>query len=141
MPARSHYTIGTPSMKQPMTHSHPRFRPLAFALLLSATALLAGCVSSGGSGPRTFASPDDAVKALAKGIRAEDPSQLLALMGPEGEEIVSSGDEAADRQRRQEFLALYDQKHTLVADDADRRTLVVGDNDWPFPIPLVKQGS
>jgi hypothetical protein len=62
-------------------------------------------------------------------------------MGPEGEQIVSSGDEVNDRQRRQKFLELYDQHHELVSEDPDRRTLVVGDSDWPFPIPIVKQGN
>jgi hypothetical protein len=62
-------------------------------------------------------------------------------MGSEGEQIASSGDEVADRQRREKFLALYDQKHELVKEGGDRLTLVVGKNDWPFPVPIVREKS
>jgi hypothetical protein len=62
-------------------------------------------------------------------------------MGPGGEDIISSGDEVYDRARGQKFLALYDQKHAITNEGPDRKSLVVGNDDWPFPVPLVKQGK
>jgi hypothetical protein len=88
-----------------------------------------------------FKSPDDAVNALATALRANDTAKLLAILGPGGQDILSSGDDVADEQRRLKFLGLYDQKHALTDEGADHKTLVVGNDDWPLPIPLVKQGD
>jgi hypothetical protein len=81
------------------------------------------------------------VDALTRALRAGDTSQLLVIVGPEGEEIISSGDEVADRQRRQKFLALYDEKHSLVKDGPESSTLVVGKDDWPLPVPIVRRNG
>ena len=55
-----------------------------------------------------------------------------------GGDITDSGDEVADKTTRENFIAAYDKKHTLTP-DGEVRTLVIGDNDWPFPIPLVSK--
>jgi hypothetical protein len=114
-----------------------RLRPLCVAAMV--LPLLTGCANQAKS--RAFTSPDEAVQTLASVLRAGDTSQLLSIMGPEAKEISSSGDKVADLQRRQRFLELYDQKHSLVAESDDRQTLVVGESDWPFPIPIVKRGK
>jgi DUF2950 family protein len=101
--------------------------------------LLTGCAKQ--SKPRTFASSDEAVQTLIRVVRAGDTSQVLSIMGSDAKEIISSGDKVADVQRRQKFLELYDQKHSLVADSADQQTLVIGEDEWPFPIPIVKRGK
>jgi DUF2950 family protein len=89
-----------------------------------------------------FKSPDDAVNALVSAAKAEDESAILGVLGPDGRDIVSSGDEVADRTTRENFIARYDKKHTLTPDGEAKSTLVIGDNDWPFPIPIVgKDGS
>jgi hypothetical protein len=107
-------------------------RSTAVLLLL----LVTGCADT--SKPRNFKSPELAVESLTKAARANDTSQVISIMGPDSKEVISSGDEVADRLRRQEFLELYDHKHSLVADADDQRTLVIGDDEWPFPIPIVK---
>jgi hypothetical protein len=61
-------------------------------------------------------------------------------MGSEGRGLVVSGDPVADRQARERFLQAYDAGNKLVA-QGETMTLQVGANDWPFPIPLVKQGE
>src|SRR4051794_1844984 len=61
-----------------------------------------------------FGSPDEAVNALVAAIRADDVERLGAIMGEESKEIVASGDDVADRAKRQQFLALYDQSHQIV---------------------------
>jgi hypothetical protein len=125
--------------------SHETFRLpnrlTALTVPFVALLLLPGCAHNPQGAPRTFASPNDAVQTLTVAVRADDIPQLLAIMGSDGEEIVSSGDEAADRIRRQRFLTLYDEKHSLVPEGDGRMTLVVGNADWPFPVPIVRQGS
>ena len=103
--------------------SHWRSPLLAGVVL---TALVTGCSSQGNA--RGFKSPDEAVQTLTKVVRAGDTPQVLSIIGPEGEDIISSGDEVADRQRRERFLELYDQKHLLVPEAEDRQTLVVGND-------------
>jgi hypothetical protein len=90
--------------------------------------------------PRRFASPEAAVQALVAGLRAGDSKALLAILGSDGRPLLSSGDPVADRQGREMFLQAYDTKHTLVADGTTTR-LRIGDDDWTFPIPLVKDGG
>jgi hypothetical protein len=90
--------------------------------------------------PKRFASAEDAVKALVAGLRAGDSRALLAILGSAGRPLLSSGDPVADRQGREMFLQAYDTRHTLVADGTTTR-LSIGDDDWTFPIPLVKEGG
>jgi hypothetical protein len=59
------------------------------------------------------------------------------VLGKKGRDVISSGDAVADRAARHRFLAAYNANHT-VDESGDKATLIVGDNDWPFPIPLVK---
>jgi hypothetical protein len=91
--------------------------------------------------PQAFASPEEAVQTLTDAIRADKKDQLLAIVGSEGKSILSSGDEVADRQGRQKFLALYDEKHSIADEGTDSKTLVIGNSDWPFPVPIVREGQ
>jgi hypothetical protein len=119
----------------------PRFgSPTALALLCVTLALTQGCAKDR-IDPQTFDSPQDAVQALASALRANSTETLLAIVGTEGQEIVSSGDDVADRQGRQKFVALYDEKHSLATDGTDSRTLLLGNSDWPFPVPIVRDGK
>jgi len=87
---------------------------------------------------RTFAAPEDAVKALADAVKTSDLDALRALFGPEGRDLVASSDPATARMNRQIFtVAAREQWHLEDAADG-RKTLVVGNEDWPFPVPLVK---
>ena len=65
---------------------------------------------------------------------------MLAIFGNDAKDLLSSGDAVADRARRQEFLKSYEEKHQLV-NDGDKMILVIGNQEWPLPIPVVKQGS
>jgi hypothetical protein len=89
---------------------------------------------------RSFSSADEAVKAAVAAARSNDEKALLAIFGPQAKEILFSGDPVADKQRRANFLAAYDEKNQL-ATEGDARVLVVGKQDWPFPIPVVKKGQ
>jgi hypothetical protein len=87
-----------------------------------------------------FKSPADAVHALVKAVRDGGEKELLAVLGPEAKELIDSGDEVADREKKQSFLKAYDEENSIVP-DGENFQLVIGKNDWPFPIPLVKKGD
>jgi Protein of unknown function (DUF2950) len=74
--------------------------------------------------------------------KAGDTSGILKVLGLDGRDIVSSGDEVADRTTREKFIAAYDAKHTLTPEGDAKAIIVIGDDDWPFPIPIVnKEGG
>jgi hypothetical protein len=87
-----------------------------------------------------FKTPDEAATALVDAAKAQDKGAILAVLGKEGREVISSGDAVADRAARRSFLAAYNANHT-VDESGDKATLIVGDNDWPFPIPIVKKND
>ncbi|HET9702087.1 MAG TPA: DUF2950 domain-containing protein [Burkholderiales bacterium] len=89
---------------------------------------------------KSFGSPDEAVTALVEAAKAGDPKALEAVLGPEGKKL-GSGDPVQAKREREQFVAAYQEKHELVKDGDARATLVIGKNDWPLPIPLVKAGE
>jgi len=86
-----------------------------------------------------FKTTDDAVTALVHAAKAHDKKELLKVLGPKGQQIISSGDPVADQNTRDKFVAAFDAKHSIAQDGSDTATLVIGDDDWPFPIPLVRK--
>ena len=111
-------------------------RVFACALL----ALLASWAAAAGqtATQRTFAAPEDAVKALVDAVKTGDLDALLAIFGPEGRELIASSDPATARMNRQVFTVAAREQWHLEDATAGRKTLVVGNEDWPFPVPLVK---
>jgi hypothetical protein len=91
------------------------------------------------AGQKSFESLDDAVNALVGAFRAADRKALVEILGPKGAPIVWSGDTVADRAAFQRFLAAYDRAHRLEG-GGGKVVLYVGDDDYPFPIPLVPDG-
>ena len=89
---------------------------------------------------KMFSSPEEAVKAAIAAARSNNDNELLAIFGPKAKEILFSGDPVADKQRRSEFVAAYDQANRLSTEGEDR-ILIAGKQDWPFPIPIVKKGQ
>jgi hypothetical protein len=93
----------------------------------------------------TFGTPEAAVEALIKAFRnnneAELYTDLYTLFGSGSGSLISSGDKVADRESRAIFLRLYDEKNRLEITGDKKAIIRVGDNDWPFPIPLVKVGT
>jgi hypothetical protein len=110
-------------------------------VLATAAALGAGAPAHAADAPQqTFATPDAAVEALVAANRADAPKEIVKILGPEGRKLVYSGDRIADRAGRARFLANYDAAHKIVT-EGDKATLVVGTDEWPMPIPLVKEGA
>jgi hypothetical protein len=92
-------------------------------------------------GGRTFASPEDAVKALAAAVKASSAADVLAVFGPEAKDLVETADVTEARQRREVFAVAAAERWALVDAGPNRKTLVVGNENWPFPIPLVKNAD
>jgi hypothetical protein len=107
------------------------------ALLLT---LLSACDSFGG-GQAHYSSPDEASDALLAAVESGETSAMLRVLGEEAVPVVESGDPVADANNRNEFVAMYAAQHRWVSDTAESSTLVVGDEDWPFPFPLIKDGD
>lgn len=113
-----------------------RFRVTALAC---AVLVVAGCGGHGNDGKHArFDSPQAAVDAFVAALQKNDQKELGRLLGPGIEGLLSSGDPVQDQADRERFLAAYANKHSLQAEGEDSQVLVVGDNDWPFPIPLVE---
>jgi hypothetical protein len=95
------------------------------------------------SAAETFDSPQQAAEALIAAAGKFDVAALEAIFGPEGEDLILTGEEALDRQRAEEFAALAKQKHSVIVDpkNANHATLVVGEDDWPLPVFIVKKGG
>src|SRR5512142_1078328 len=106
--------------------------------------LLVTMIACGGSpdktGQKTFSTPEDAVVALVDAARAGNKAELSAIFGPEGEKILSSGDPVMDKNSVQLFVAAYDERAQL-SEENGNRVLLIGNEEWPFPIPLVKDGT
>jgi len=111
---------------------------IAAAVLLLGASLAA---FAAGTSQRSFTSPEEAVKSLVAAVRADDVKEMKAILGPGSKELVSSGDEMADRVGREKFLKSYDQKNRMEKLSPDKMTLCTGDDDWPMPIPIVKKGT
>ncbi len=119
-------------------------KTLAVALMI-ATAPLAMPAYSASPNPaivqQTFAAPEDAAKALAEAVRANDVNALLAVVGPKSRNWLFSGDEVADRDGWAKFLTAYDRKNAVSKTADGRMLLLVGDGDWAFPAPIVNKGK
>ncbi|HQH71540.1 MAG TPA: DUF2950 domain-containing protein [bacterium] len=110
----------------------------------SIIALLCGCstaptASKEASNQSTFATPERAVQALASAAKNEDKEELLAIFGPESRDLLSSGDPVADRHNREVFSVAMEQQWKLENVNDRYQELVIGNEEWPFPIPLVKE--
>jgi hypothetical protein len=104
----------------------------------AATVMLGTAATDAGAQQR-FKTPDEAAAALIDAARAAAPALLTRVLGPGSGEIVLSGDPVADAAARKRVLDAYDAKHQIVLEGEDKAALVIGNEDWPFPIPLVRK--
>jgi Protein of unknown function (DUF2950) len=87
---------------------------------------------------RTFATPEDAVRALIEAVKAGAQETVVAIFGPDGKELADSSDPATARRNRDVFTAAAAEAWQLVDQGNERKVLVIGNEGWPFPVPLIK---
>jgi hypothetical protein len=93
-------------------------------------------LGSAAQAQQTFPSPEAAAAALAAAVKS-GPGDILKVLGKAADDIVSSGDEVADADTRQRFTSMYDTKHSVKTVGNKKASLMLGPDDFPFPIPLV----
>jgi hypothetical protein len=104
------------------------------------TSLALAFLSSACVAQQSFSSPEAAAAALAGAIKG-GPKDILKVLGSPGEDLVTSGDEVADADTRARFTSMYDAKHGIRADRNRRATLLLGEEEFPFPIPLINTAA
>lgn len=109
------------------------------AVVLAATLAMASATPA--AAQRIFASPGQAAEALAAAWRSGGQNALLAIFGPAGARLVNSGDPVAEKAARRRLAASYDEAHRLEAEGAGRRVIVLGRDQWAYPIPLARRGA
>lgn len=121
----------------------------AFCALLASTASAAQAAESAvpsaptTSAVRTFETPQQAAAVLIEAADKFDVATLMQIFGPDGHDVVFSGEFAQDRKHAADFVAEAKEKNSISIDpkSSKRAFLLVGNEDWPFPVPIVKVGN
>ncbi len=118
-------------------------RLLNAGLLILTLVGLSGWVSAEEKNTKgeTFNSPQQAIEALVNAVKKDDVPALISIFGPDGKDLILSGDPVADQSDRASFLDIFKEGHGLEGKGPEKAFLVLGKEKWPFPIPLVKQGN
>lgn len=112
------------------------------ALLVAMVVLAASpALASGPAEQRSFLSPQQAVAALVAAVQDSSDAELLSILGPGSEDLISSSDKVADQNGRARFLKAYTEKNSLDQQADDHIVLLIGAKEYPFPFPLVRQGK
>lgn len=92
---------------------------------------------------RSFATPEQAVEALVEAAAKFDVASLIQIFGENGEDIIFSGEPPQDRKHAADFVVQAKEKKRISVDprNGNRAFLLVGNEDWPFPVPLVKRSG
>jgi len=119
-------------------------RPVTGFLLIcaiAATPILRTALVAQATQHRTFGTAEDAVKTLIDTVKRGNLDELLTIFGPDGQELIASSDPATARKNREVFIVAASEQWHLVDVAPNRKTLSVGNEDWPFPVPLVKESG
>ena len=124
------------------TYSMLRLFPGALAMLMAMVVLTASpAIAGGGAEHKFFTTPQQAAAAMITAVQEDNDEELLDILGPGSEDLVFSDDKVADQNGRAHFLKACEEKNSLVQEAEDRMVLLVGDKDYPFLIPIVRQGN
>ena len=116
------------------------FSALVFSALVCLALTIASCSKSEEPKYRTFASPEDAVRALNDAVSKGNVEDVVAIFGPEGKDLIDSSDPVSARKNREVYTVAVKEGWKLV-DGGDHKELVIGKEGWPFPVPLVKEDA
>jgi hypothetical protein len=110
-------------------------------LLLALVISIAACSKSDKPSYRVFASPDDAGNGLLEAAKSGDQNAVLAIFGPGSKEIISSGDAVQDKSVVDKFVVAYGAMHRWRKMPDESQVLLIGADNFAFPIPLKKNGT
>ena len=110
-------------------------RRLALALLFAVP------LAAAAAPQETFATPEAAVDGLMAALKADSDAAMIALFGEEHKDLILQSDRAASSATRAKVLAAMQTLRVLQAPSADRRVLLIGEEAWPMPIPIVRTGE
>src|ERR1700683_3704018 len=115
----------------------PKFAAVAILLLGSMPAI----ARAQQQGQKTFASAEEASNALFTAAQNNDEKAMLDIFGPDGKQVVASGDDVQDHEMHANFAKKYQEMHRLVNEPDGSTTLYIGAENWPAPIPLMHKGN
>jgi hypothetical protein len=125
--------------------NHDEFYRAHLPGMAAVALLLAACFAAPSvaqqPGQKTFSSAEDASNALVAAAQNNDEKAMLEILGPDGKQIVSSGDDVEDAQNRANFAKKYQEMHRLVKEPDGSVMLYIGAENWPTPIPLMSKGN
>jgi hypothetical protein len=130
-------TLGRSAMERLTTQ-------LCRVIYLGATLILCGSLattSASAAEPKAFASPKEAISALIAAAKKKDSANMLAVLGSKTKEWITSGDPVQDKQGLQAFITAFDQKNGIEKDGDGKAVLVIGNDDFPFPFPVIKSAT
>ncbi|MGA8147573.1 MAG: DUF2950 domain-containing protein [Gallionellaceae bacterium] len=113
-------------------------RRIALTIICAFGLALLAPTESFAASQQSFESPQAGVTALIKAVQANDEAALRAIFGPEGSDLISSGDAVADAHNRAAFSKSYDEANKVILEGEAQATLVIGKDEWPMPIPLAR---
>jgi hypothetical protein len=102
---------------------------------------LAGIAIGDAARQQSFPSPEAGVQALIEAAKRNDTKSLLQVLGSEAQSFINTGDPVSDQASRAHFVQAYEEAHTLVQSGDRQVILQIGKDEWPFPIPLVKDST
>jgi hypothetical protein len=115
-----------------------RFASLAVICACALLAVVTFPSRTAAQAGRPFASPEEAVKTLIDTVKAGNVDALVAIFGPEGKDLIASSDPTTARQNQQVFNIAVREQWRLEDAEPNRKTLVIGNEEWPFPVPIVR---
>ena len=110
-------------------------------LLLVLTISLMSCHKTEKPSVKVFATPDEASNALLAAAKADDTTAALAIFGPDSKEVIFSGDAVEDKNAARAFVERYGVMHRWRRLADGTQVLLVGADNFPFPIPLKKNAD
>ncbi len=130
---------------RPTKLNFDKFHWATFSKLGAVAILLTGCFPTRfmaqQPGQKTFLTAEEATNAFFTAVQSNDEKAMLDILGPDGRQIVTSGDETEDAHSRADFEKRYQEMHRLVEEPDGTTTLYIGSKNCPTPIPVVNKGN
>lgn len=113
----------------------------AFIMLILVVGAAPTVFGAAAAKQKTFSSPEEGVKALIDATKKDDVKAMLEILGPDAKPFLVTADSVSDRETREGFVKSYEESNKLVKSGDTKAVLEVGKDEWPFPIPLVKENA